>query len=92
MITSDQTFQQIPAAATPEERAEQARVSADRLIEAIADDQAAADARAATPVTLALTAAEADTLRFILGVIASDDFESDADAANYETLCAKVGA
>jgi hypothetical protein len=38
------------------------------------------------------TPTELDTLRFILGVVASDDFEDDGDRAAYESICAKVGA
>ena len=43
-------------------------------------------------VTVSLSPGEADVLRFILGVVMSDDFESEADSAAYRSLCEKAGA
>lgn len=43
-------------------------------------------------VTVSLSPGEADVLRFILGVVLSDDFESEADAAHYRALCARFDA
>lgn len=39
---------------------------------------------------LTLTPAEADTLRFILGVVVTDDFEDASDRAAYLSLVEKI--
>lgn len=44
-----------------------------------------------TTQALTLTSAELDTLRFALGIIDADDFESAADRANFLSVLNKVG-
>ena len=41
---------------------------------------------------LTVTPAEFDLLRFVLGVVVTEDFESEADRVAYLSLCDKVGA
>ena len=43
-------------------------------------------------MTITLTDAELDTLRFILGVVITEDFEDEAATASFLSLCEKVGA
>lgn len=42
--------------------------------------------------TLTLADSELDTLRFILGVVMTDDFESEDDRDAYLSICEKIGA
>lgn len=86
MQDNDRTFQTILRDATPAERAEHQAHSA-KVAETLT---AITEAQGTT--VLHLTAAETDTLRFILNVVIHDDFGSPADGAAFLSLCEKAGA
>lgn len=90
MNTSDRIMQQILTDATPAERAEHQAIQQARAAQVQDTLTALADAQGAT--VLHLTAAEADTLRFVLGIIDPADFESAADAACFTAIVTKMGA
>lgn len=41
-------------------------------------------------IALELTTSQVDTLRFLLGIMDGDEFEHEADRANFLAICAQV--